>query len=106
MPLEDVCSVEALLSGRAGARTKTTHHRSLVVSQSVSVLVILTSEALEVVLACDDGAFFRSLRLVRQQVRFQVFEDTTTLGKRAAPFLPALLVNLNITGNWTLLRPA
>ena len=59
--LEDICSVEALLGGRSGSRAESTHHCSFVVSECVTVLVILAGEPFDVPLAVDKGAFLRSL---------------------------------------------
>lgn len=51
MTLEDICSVEALFRGGSGPRAKPANHGTLVVGQSVTVLVVFTSETFGVVLA-------------------------------------------------------
>lgn len=97
MSLEHIRTVEALLRGRARARTETANHRSLVMRQSMTVLVVFACEALEVVFAGDDGALFGALRLVSEHVRLQVLEDAATLWNRAETLLHCLLVELEAT---------
>jgi len=74
MSFEHICAVEALLSRAARTWTETTHHSSLVVRQSVSVLVVLSCEALGVVFASRDRTFLRTLILVCEHVRLEIFE--------------------------------
>lgn len=74
MSLEDVCTIEALLRRTARTRAETAHHRALIMRQSVSILVVLASEAFGVVFAGWDGALLRSFILVSEHVRLQVFE--------------------------------
>lgn len=65
MTLEDICSVEALFRRRPRPRAKPADHGTFIVGQSVTVLVVLTSETFGVVFASDNGAFFRSFGLMR-----------------------------------------
>lgn len=58
--LEDICSIEALFGGRARAGAKSADHSTLVMRQSMTVLVVLSCKSLLVVLARHDGAFLRS----------------------------------------------
>jgi hypothetical protein len=48
-------------------------------SQGVSVLVIFSSKALNMVVAILDWTLFRALVLMSEHVRFQVLEDLATL---------------------------
>lgn len=97
MPLEDVCSVEALLGSRARARTEPTDHGTLVVGQSVSILVVFACEALEVVFTGDNGTLLRSLGLVGEHVGSQVSKDTSTVRMGTSVRLPAFIVEFNIS---------
>lgn len=82
--LEDIGPVEALLSRRPRPRAKPAKHGAFVVGKSVSVLVIFPSESFGVVLASDNGALLRSLRLMREHMGLQVFEDPTAVWMRTA----------------------
>jgi hypothetical protein len=86
MSLEDVCAVETLLRRAAGARAEGTDHRPLVVSQSVSVLVVLAGEAFGVILAGRDWALFGPLVLVSEHVRLEVLEVSAACSVRAETF--------------------
>jgi len=80
MPLENICSVEALLSRAAGAWAETTHHSSLVVCQCVAVLVVLARETFGVVFARRDRTLLRALILVCEHVCLEVLEVPSTCG--------------------------
>lgn len=92
VPLEDIGAVERLLRSRAGSRTETAHHGTLVVSQGVAVLVVLASEALDVILAGLDGTLLGSLVLVGEHVCLEVLEDLATVRVGASLLLLASLV--------------
>jgi hypothetical protein len=83
MSLEDVCAVKALLRRASRTGAEAAHHRSFVMRQGVSVLVVFAGEALGVVLAGRDGALFRPLVLVGEHVRFEVFEVSAARRVRA-----------------------
>ena len=74
--------------------------------QGVTVLVILASEAFDVIFTSKDRAFLGSLGLVSKHVSFQIFEDSSAVWVRASPFLFALFVDFDATGCRALLRPA
>lgn len=74
MPLEYVCAVEALLCGAATAGAKATDHGTLVVGEGVSVLVVLSCEALGMVFTGWDWTLLWSLILVGKHVSLQVFD--------------------------------
>ena len=93
--LEHVCTVEALLGGGSGVRTEATDHGALVVGKGVPVLVVLAGKPLSVVLAAGDGAFLRSLILVRQHVRFQVLVDLAAVREGASALLALSLVQFD-----------
>ena len=62
MTFEYIRTVEAFFGCGSRSRAEITDHRALVMRQSVSILVVLSSKALLVVLARDNGTLFRSLR--------------------------------------------
>jgi hypothetical protein len=66
--LEDICSVERLLVGGPRARAKRAGYGALVVRQSVAVLVVLASKALDVIFAAFDGTLLRPLLLVGEHM--------------------------------------
>ena len=74
MSLEYVGAIEALLGCAATARTEPAHHRTLVVRQGVSILVVFACETFGMVFACWNRALFRSLILMRQHVRLEVLD--------------------------------
>ena len=80
MPLEDIRTVEALLSRAARAWTETAYHGSLVVRQCVAVLVVLAREAFGVVFASRDRTLLRALILVCEHVCLEVLEVPSTCG--------------------------
>ena len=84
MAFEDVCSVERLLGWSARAGTETTDHCAFVVGEGVTVLVILASEALDVIITCCYWAFLWSFRLVGEHVCFQVLEGLAAVWYRAS----------------------
>ena len=90
MSLEDIGSVEALLRRAPAAWTETANHRPLVVSQGVSVLVVLPRESLGVVFTSGDRALFRSLILVREHVRLEILNMSAACGNRAETFVRVL----------------
>jgi len=78
--LEDICTVEGLLTGSARARAETTNNGSLVVSSDeMSIAVILSGKATLVELASRDRTLLRTLVLVREHVCFQVFVKLATV---------------------------
>lgn len=87
MPLEDVCAVEALFCRTTGAGAESADHGTLVVGQSVSVLVVLASEPFGVVLASGNRALLRALVLVSEHVCLEVFEMPATSRVRAEAFV-------------------
>lgn len=87
MPLEDIGSVEALFSSRAGRRAEATDHGALVMSQGMSVLVVLSCEALDVVFASRNRALLRSGLLVSPDVCLQVLDDLPAIRKGALALL-------------------
>ena len=64
MTLEDIGAVKALLRGGARAGAKIAHHSALVVGQGVPILVVLACKSFLVILARNDWAFLRPLRLM------------------------------------------
>lgn len=72
MSLEDICSVKAFLCRASTAGAETADHRPLVVRQSVSVLVVFTSEAFDVIFASRDRALLGSFLLMGEHMCFQV----------------------------------
>lgn len=94
MPLEDISAIETLLCSRSTTRAEATDHGTFVVSEGVSVLVVLPCEALDVVFAGSDWALLWPLVLVGKHVCLQVFEDTSTLGKWAKTLLTCLIIQL------------
>jgi hypothetical protein len=99
--LEDICSVEALLGGRARSGTESTDHGPFVVSEGVSVFVILAGESFQMVIAVNNRALFRALALVSEHVSFQVLERAATIGKRASALLAALVLAVSIASRGT-----
>jgi len=87
MSFEHICAVEALLGRAARAWTETADHGSLVVCQSVSVLVVLARKAFSVVLARRDRTLLRALILVCEHVRLEVLEVSATRRVRAETFI-------------------
>lgn len=58
--------------------------------QGVTIFVVLSCESLDVVVARLDRALLRTLVLVSEHVRLQIFEDLSTIRIRT----PALLFRL------------
>jgi len=56
-------------------------------SESVPVLVVLSGEALDVIVTCLDGALLGPLILVGQHVRLQILEHLSTFRIRASSLL-------------------
>ena len=77
--LEDVGAIETLFRVRPRSGTETTDHRSLIMCQGMTVLVVFASEAFLVIVARYDRTLLRSLRLMRQHVSFQILEVPTTV---------------------------
>ncbi len=98
MTFEHVCAIEAFLRRRTRTRAKSTDHRPPVVGEGVSILVVLSSEPLQVILAGHDRAFFWAFGLVRQHVRLEVLENASTVGIRASPFFDVFVFALEATG--------
>ena len=92
MSLEHIGAVEALLGRRSAAGAEATHHRTLIVSKGVPILVVFPGEALYVVLARDDGALLGAFVLVGQHMRFEVFEDAAAVRNRTESSLGTLIV--------------
>ena len=92
MSLEHIGSVETLLSRRPRSRAKAADHGTFVMCQCMSILVILACEALQVVLASEDWAFFRSLGLMSQHMSFEILEYLPAFGVRAPALLGTILV--------------
>src|SRR5690606_35976150 len=55
MAFEDVGTVEGFFGGGARSRTETTDHGSLVVSESMTLTIVLAGESFSVVLATNNG---------------------------------------------------
>lgn len=87
MSLEHVCSVEALLRSASTPRTEPTHHCAFVVCQGMPVLVILSREAFDVILAGRDRTLFRPRLLVRKHVCLEILEVTAAGGNWAETFV-------------------
>lgn len=83
---EDVGAVETLLKGAATAWAEIADHGSLVVSKGVSVLVILSGEALDVIVTGHDRTLLRPLILVSKEMGLQVFDLSPTRRDRADTF--------------------
>jgi len=75
---EDIRAIEALLGCASAAWAEATHHSTLVMRQSMSVLVVLACEAFDMVLACCNWAFLWSLILMRKHVRLEIFHVAST----------------------------
>ena len=104
MTFEDVGSIKALLGCRARAWTETAHHRTLVMGQGVSILVILARESLLIVLTSENGTFFGSFRLMSKHMSFQVLEDPPTIWVRASASVSTFVVGLECGRLWALMR--
>ena len=87
MSFEDVRTIERFLCRRSRTWAETTHHRTFVVSQGMSIFVVFSGKAFDVVVTCLDGAFLWSFILVRKHVRLQVLEDFAALRIRALSLL-------------------
>lgn len=74
MPLEDIGAIEALFAGTTAARAETTDHCAFVVCESMPILVVFPSKALDMVFAGRDRAFLWPLILMREHVCFEVFD--------------------------------
>lgn len=83
MTLEHVGTVEALLRCTTAPGTETAYHRSLVVSESVPVFVVLSCKALGIVFARRDWTFLRTFVLVCKQVCLEIFYLSTAGSDRA-----------------------
>ncbi len=92
MSLEDIRTIEAFLRGGPGPRTEVAYHRSLVVSQGVTVLVVFARETFLMIFADYDGALLRSFGLMRQHMRLEVLEVSTTVRVGASsPFFSVVI---------------
>lgn len=80
MTLEDIGAVKALLRCTAASWTESTDHRTLVVCEGVSVLVVLSGKPLGVVFAGGDWAFLGTFVLVCEQVCLEIFNVSTAGG--------------------------
>ena len=87
MSLKNVGAVERFFCRRARPRAESANHGTLVMGEGVSILVVLASEAFDVVVASLNRALLWSLILVSQHVCFQVFEDLSALGISASSLL-------------------
>ena len=87
MSLEDIGTVEALLGRATTTRAETAHHGAFVVGEGVSVLVVFTSESLDVVFARRDRAFLRAFVLVCEHMRLEVLDMSAAGGDRAEAFV-------------------
>lgn len=83
MSLEDICSIETLLRCATASRAETTHHRSFVMSECVTILIVFSCEAFDVVFARDHRALFWTLILMCEHVGLQVLDVSSTGGDGA-----------------------
>lgn len=90
MPLEDIGAIEALLCGASTARAEAADHRSLVMGEGVSILVVLPSETLGVVFTSRNRALLGSLVLVSEHVSLQVLHMSTAGCDGAQAFVGVL----------------
>jgi hypothetical protein len=95
--LEDVGAVKRLLSCRTGARTEPAHHGTLVMGESVPILIVFSCEPFEMVFAGCDWALLRPFILVGEHVGFEILEDASTFWQRAETLRSAFLVNVVAT---------
>ena len=104
MSLEDISTIEALFSSGARARAEAADHGALVVRQGVPVLVVLARKALDVVLACLDGALLGAFRLVREHVCLQVLERPAAVWDWADTLFLILFAELVAAASVAVLR--
>lgn len=71
---EEVCTTKRLFCGRTTTRTKATDHSTFIVTQSMTILVVLPSKSLDVIITGLNRAFFRSFVLMSHYMRFEIFE--------------------------------
>ena len=74
MSLEHIRAIEALLGRTARPWTEAADHGSFVMCQGVTILVVFPCKAFGVVFACRDRTFLRTLILVCEHVRLEIFE--------------------------------
>lgn len=90
MSLEDISAVEALLCGAAATRTEAADHGTFVVSEGMSVLVVLASKALCVVLACRYWALLWTLVLVCEHMCLEILDMPSACRNRAKTLVRVL----------------
>lgn len=69
----------------------------------MTVLVVFTGKALDVVLTVRDGALLGPLGLVSEHMGLQIFEESATVWVRAAPLLLGLVIAVDAAQSWALL---
>lgn len=62
--------------------------------ESVPVFVVLSGEALDMVLARSDGAFLGAFASVRKHVSLEVLKDASALRQRTHALLHGLIIQL------------
>lgn len=92
MSLEHVRAIEALFGGGTGSRAESADHVAFIMGESVTILVIFSSESFLMVDARGDRTLFWSLGLVGEHVRFEIFERSATVRMWASCSLPAILI--------------
>lgn len=97
--LENISSVEALLSCSPRTWTEAADHGSTVVSKCMSVLVVLSCKSLLVVLTARDRAFFWSLVLMCHHVSLEVLKGLAAVGIWASSLLPGVFIG-GVRGSW------
>ena len=90
MSLENISAVEALLGSAAAAWAEAADHGPRIVGQSVSVLVVFSSEPLCVVFARGDWALLGPFVLMRQHVSLEILDVSATCCNRAQSFVGIL----------------
>jgi hypothetical protein len=81
--LEDVCPAKDLFMLRADPGTKWTDHGTSIVGEGMAVLVILPSKSLCMIFTGNNGAFFRTLFLMRKHMCRQVLDNSPAIRMRA-----------------------
>lgn len=99
--LEDVGTIKAFLRGRAGSWAESTDHVPFVVSEGVTIFVVLASKAFLVISTGSDWALLRPLRLMGKHMRFQILEWSTAVRVRAASPLFAIVIETIAIRAWT-----
>lgn len=61
----------------------------------MAILIVFSSEALEMIFAVNNRAFLRSFGLVGEHMRFEILEDFSAVWMRASAFFFTLIFNFN-----------